>query len=112
METSATLKGVRISPQKLRVVANKIRGVSASKALDMLEFSPLKAAKLLKKVLLSAIANAEHNDSADVDELVLSTIYINKGTVLKRMRPRAKGRGARILKPTSHITVKVSEGES
>lgn len=109
METSAKLSNARVSPQKARLVADQIRGLSVSNAIDLLTFSNKKSAQIVKKVLESAIANAEHNDGADVDELKVSSIYVNEGPVLKRMQPRAKGRGNRIAKRTSHITVKVSE---
>jgi large subunit ribosomal protein L22 len=107
METTAKLNGARISAQKTRLVADQIRGMAVGDALNLLTFSPKKAAEILKKVLNSAIANAEHNDGADVDTLRVSTIYVDKGTSLKRMRPRAKGRGAGIEKQTCHIVLKV-----
>lgn len=109
METAATLKYARISPQKARLVADQIRGETADKAFDILTFSNKKAAQLIKKVLASAVANAENNNGADIDELVVSTIYVDQGPTFKRMRARARGRGNRILKRTSHITVKVSD---
>lgn len=109
METVAKLKGARLSAQKCRLVADQIRGVTVARALDVLAFSPKKAAGVLKKVLESVIANAEHNDGADVDELKVSTIYVDEATVYKRMHARAKGRGSRIEKPTCHITIKVSD---
>lgn len=109
METSATLKSVRVSPQKARLVADQVRGLPVEKALELLAFSPKKSSHLLKKVLESAIANAEHNDGADVDELRVSTVFVDQGPVLKRIRARAKGRANRILKRTSHITVCVSD---
>jgi large subunit ribosomal protein L22 len=101
------LRGVRLSPQKGRLVADLVRGKPVGRALDILTFSPWKGAAIVKKVLLSAIANAEHNDGADIDELKVSTIHVEKGMVLKRFRARAKGRGNRILKPTCHIYVTV-----
>lgn len=107
METTAILRGARVSAQKARLVADLIRGQSAEKALNILSFSPKKSATIIKKLLNSAIANAEHNDAADVDQLVVKTIYVDKGASLKRMRPRAKGRGASIEKQTCHILVKV-----
>lgn len=110
MEVSAKLLRVRLSAQKCRLVADQVRGLSVERALDLLEFSPKKAARFIRQVLASAIANAENNFGIDVDELNISTIYVDKATVLKRMRPRAKGRGCPILKPTCHITVKVSDG--
>ncbi len=105
MSTTAVVKGVRLSAQKGRLVADQIRGMAVGKALQLLAFSPKKAAVIIKKGLESAIANAEHNDGADIDELKVSTIYIDKATSLKRMIPRAKGRGNSIEKPTCHITI-------
>jgi large subunit ribosomal protein L22 len=107
METNAVLRGVRLSSQKGRLVADLIRGKSVDQALSILSFSPKKGATIIKKVLESAIANAEHNDGADIDVLRITSIYIEKGTVLKRFAARAKGRGNRILKPTCHIFVTV-----
>ncbi len=112
MEVAAVLKQTRISPQKVRLVANQIRGLPVGEALDILKFSTKKAAGLIKKVLESAIANAEHNNGADIDELRVSTIFVDAGPTLKRMRPRAKGRSDRILKRSSHITVKVAAEET
>ncbi|WP_196160257.1 50S ribosomal protein L22 [Reinekea sp. G2M2-21] len=109
METQAVLRGARLSAQKGRLIADMIRGKSVADALDILTFSPKKGADLVKKVLESAIANAEHNNGADVDELTVSTIFVDEGMTMKRIRPRAKGRADRILKRTSHITVKVAE---
>jgi len=109
METVAKLSYARISPQKCRLVADQVRGLPVEQALQILAFSPKKAAVLVKKVLESAIANAEHNDGADIDELKVAKIYVDQGPTLKRMRARAKGRGSRILKRTSHITVAVAE---
>jgi large subunit ribosomal protein L22 len=108
-EVAAILRGAQISAQKVRLVADQIRGKHVAEALTILEFSPKKGADLMKKVLESAIANAEHNEGADVDELSVSTIFIDEGTTMKRIRPRAKGRADRILKRSCHITVKVSE---
>lgn len=105
MEVAAKLRTVHISPQKCRLVADQIRGLPADRALEILAFSPKKAAGLVKKVLESAIANAEHNEGADIDELKVFTIFIDQGPVYKRIQPRAKGRANRILKRTSHITV-------
>ena len=102
METRAILRGVRLSDQKGRLVADQIRGLPVDKALNILTFSPKKGAGIIKKVLESAIANAEHNDGADIDELKVKTIYVEKGMVLKRFTARAKGRGNRIVKPTCH----------
>lgn len=111
MEVQARLKGARLSAQKARLVADQIRGKGVEEALDILAFSPKKGAAIVKKVLDSAIANAEHNEGADVDELVVSTIFVDEGMTMKRLRPRAKGRADRILKRSCHITVKVSDGE-
>ncbi|MFG1497044.1 50S ribosomal protein L22 [Saccharospirillum sp. HFRX-1] len=109
METQAVLRGARLSAQKARLVADMVRGKSVAEALDLLTFSPKKGAAIVKKVLESAIANAEHNDGADVDELKVSTIFVDEAMTMKRIRPRAKGRADRIFKRTSHITVKVAE---
>ena len=111
MQVLAKLKFARISAQKCRLVADQVRGLSIEKALDILSFSPKRAAVMIKKVLNSAIANAENNFSADIDELTVHRIYIDEGPTYKRMRARAKGRSNRILKRTSHITVIVSDGE-
>lgn len=111
MEVAAKLKGANISAQKARLVADQIRGKSVEEALTLLTFSPKKAAVLFKKTLNSAIANAEHNEGADIDELKVSTIFVDEGMTLKRIRPRAKGRADRIMKRTCHITVKVADGE-
>ncbi|MEH6580909.1 MAG: 50S ribosomal protein L22 [Halioglobus sp.] len=111
MEVAAKLKGARISAQKARLVADQVRGMAVEDALTLLEFSPKKAAHLVKKVLDSAIANAENNEGADVDELKVSSIYVDEGMTMKRLRPRAKGRADRILKRSCHITVKVADGE-
>ncbi len=112
MEVSAKLRGARISAQKARLVADQIRGKPVEEALSVLEFSTKKAAHMVRKLLNSAIANAENNEGADVDELRVSTIFVDEGLTMKRMRPRAKGRGDRILKRTCHITVKVADSES
>jgi large subunit ribosomal protein L22 len=109
MEVAAKLKGARLSAQKARLVANQIRGKSVDEALNILAFSPKKGAAIMKKVLESAIANAEHNEGADVDELKVSTVFVDEGMTMKRIRPRAKGRADRILKRSCHITVKVAE---
>ena len=109
MEVAAILRGARSSAQKTRLVADQIRGKRVEEALDILNFSDKKAAGLVKKVLESAIANAEHNEGADVDELKVSTICIDEGTSLKRIKPRAKGRADRIVKRTCHITIKVAD---
>lgn len=107
MSVSAVLKGVRLSPQKARLVADLVRGKKVDQALSILTFCPKKGADIIKKVVESAIANAEHNEGADIDELRISTIYVDKGIVYKRIRARAKGRAGRIIKPTCHITVTV-----
>ncbi|MBV1882967.1 MAG: 50S ribosomal protein L22 [Pseudomonadales bacterium] len=109
MEVAAKLRNARISAQKVRLVADQIRGMEVDKALDLLAFSPKKAAALVKKILESAIANAENNEGADVDELRVSVIFVDEGVTMKRIRPRAKGRADRIMKRSSHITVKVSD---
>ena len=109
MQTSAVLRGVRLSPQKGRLVADQIRGLAVDKALNILRFSPKKGARIIQKVVESAIANAEHNDGADIDELKVTQIHVEQGPVLKRFMPRAKGRAAKILKPTAHIYVTVGE---
>ena len=107
MRVSAELRGTRLSAQKGRLVADQIRGLPVDRALNILTFSPKKGAVIIKKVLESAIANAEHNEGADIDELKVATILVDEGSTMKRFRARAKGRGARILKPTCHITVTV-----
>jgi len=109
MEVSATLKQAHISAQKARLVADQVRGLPVERALNILMFSPKKAAGMVRKVLESAIANAEHNEGADIDELKVSAIYVDEARTLKRFRARAKGRGTRILKRNSHITVKVGD---
>ncbi len=109
MQTSAKHRHAKISAQKCRLVADQVRGMAVDKALTLLNFSNRKAAAMIRKVLESAIANAEHNDGADIDELRVSSIYVNQGPSAKRMRARAKGRGNRILKRTSHITVTVAD---
>ena len=110
MEVAATLKHARISPQKCRLVADQIRGKSVGEALQILQFSTKKAAALVNKVLESAIANAEHNHGADIDELKVATIQIDGAPFFTRFRARAKGRGNRIIKRNSHITVTVADG--
>ncbi len=110
MEAKAILRGARISPQKARLVADMVRGMDVGRADKVLEFSTKKAAHLVRKVLLSATANAENNLGADVDELKVSAIFVDEGPRLKRMAARAKGRGTRIIKRTSHITVVVGSG--
>lgn len=109
METNAILRGVRLSAQKGRLVADLVRGKAVDQALNILAFSPKKGAGIIKKVLESAIANAEHNDAADIDTLKVKTIYVEKGMVLKRFTARAKGRGNRISKPTCHIFLTVGD---
>ena len=107
LQAKAILRGARISAQKVRLVADQVRGLPVGRATNLLQFSDKKAAVLVKKVLLSAVANAENNLGADVDELKVSTIMVDEGPQLKRMHARAKGRGSRIIKRTSHITVVV-----
>ncbi len=107
METKATLRGVRLSVDKGRLVADLIRGKKVDQALNVLQFTQKKAAVIIKKVLESAIANAEHNDGADIDELKLKTIYVEQGASLQRFTARAKGRGNQIRKPTCHVYVTV-----
>lgn len=109
METQAILRGVRLSAQKGRLVADLVRGKPVEQALNILMFSPKKAARIVQKVLESAIANAEHNDGADIDELKVKTIFVEKATSLRRFSARAKGRGARIEKQTCHIFVTVGD---
>ncbi|BBM00762.1 MULTISPECIES: 50S ribosomal protein L22 [Microbulbifer] len=109
MEVAAKLRGARLSAQKARLVADQVRGKGVEEALDILAFSTKKGAAIVKKVLESAIANAEHNEGADVDELKVSTVFVDEGMTMKRIKPRAKGRADRILKRTCHITVKVAE---
>ena len=107
MEVAARLKGAQISAQK-----DQVRGLRVEEALNVLEFSPKKAAHLVKKLLDSAIANAENNEGADVDELKVSSIFVDEGMTMKRLRPRAKGRADRILKRSCHITIKVADSDS
>ena len=107
MQTIAIMKAAPVSDQKARLVADQVRGLPVAKALNLLTFSPKKSAVLIKKVLESAIANAEHNDGADIDELRVTSIYVDKAIVMRRFAARAKGRGARILKQTCHIHVTV-----
>jgi len=109
METNAILRGVRLSDQKGRLVADMIRGKPVDQALNILAFSPKKGARIIRKVLESAIANAEHNDGADIDTLKVKRIFVEKGTVLKRFEARAKGRGNRIVKPTCHVFLTVGD---
>ena len=109
MEVNAVLRGTRMSAQKARLVADLVRGKPVDKALTILAFTPRKAAVVIKKVLESAIANAEHNEGADIDELKVKRIFVDEGATLRRFTARAKGRGARIMKPTCHITVTVGD---
>ena len=109
MEVAAKLRGAQLSAQKARLVADQIRGKHVEDALDILTFSPKKAAVVIKKALESAIANAEHNEGLDVDELRVSTVMVDEGPTLKRIKARAKGRADRIFKRTCHITVKVAD---
>ncbi len=109
MEVTAIFRYARISAQKCRLVADQVRGLPVDKALNLLAFSNKKAAGMVKKVLNSAIANAEHNEGADIDELKVASIQVNEGPTMKRMHARAKGRGNRICKRTSHICITVAD---
>ena len=109
MEVVARLKGARLSAQKARLVADQVRGKAVEEALELLTYSPKKGAVVIKKLLNSAIANAEHNEGADVDELKISTICVDEGITMKRIKPRAKGRADRILKRSCHITITVAD---
>ena len=109
MTTTARLKYSRIAPQKLRLVADQIRGLPVDEAMELLEFSNKKGAAVIRKVLAAAIANAEHNDGADIDELTVSAIMVDQGPTYKRLRPRARGSADRLLKRTSHLSVTVEE---
>jgi large subunit ribosomal protein L22 len=111
MEAKAILRTTRISPQKARLVADQVRGLPVARALNLLKFSDKKAAAIIYKVIYSATSNAENNNGADVDELKVSTIMVDEGPVLKRFMARAKGRGTRISKRTSHISVVVGSGK-
>lgn len=111
MEVTAKLKGAPLSAQKGRLVADMIRNMNVSSALDILKFTPKKGAQLIRKLLESAIANAENNNGADIDELKVGTIFVDEAATLKRISPRAKGRANRICKRTCHITIKVTDGE-
>ena len=111
MQVKAKLYGVRLSAQKGRLVADLVRGQSIGQALNTLAFTPKKGAKIIKKVLESAVANAEHNNGADIDELKITEIFVEKGPVLKRFQARAKGRGNRIVKPTCHVFLAVGDGK-
>jgi large subunit ribosomal protein L22 len=110
MEAQAVLRGVRLSPLKARLVADQVRGMQVARAEQLLKFSTKKAAHIIRKVLLSAIANAENNLGADQDELKVATIMVDEGPRMKRMHARAKGRGAQIIKRTAHITIVVGDG--
>jgi len=112
MQVSAKLRHARISPQKCRLVADMVRGQPVGQALRLLDYTPKKGAKLVRKVLESAIANAEHNLGADIDELKVARIEVDTAPVLKRFQARAKGRGNRIIKRLSHITVTVADGSA
>ena len=109
IETRAKLRYSKMSAQKGRLVADQIRGMQVEKALELLTFSKKKGASIMKKLLDSAIANAENNDGADIDDLFVKTVFVDEGPTMKRIRPRAKGRAARILKRTCHITVTVAD---
>ena len=110
METKASLRGAHLSAQKGRLVADMIRGKKVDEAINILAFSPKRGAALMKKLLESAIANAEHNDGADIDELKVKSVLVERGTVLKRFHARAKGRGFKIVKPTCNIFLTVGDG--
>jgi large subunit ribosomal protein L22 len=109
MNVKSTLRGVRLSAQKGRLVADQIRGLPVDRALNILTFSPKKGAAIIRKVLESAIANAEHNEGADIDELKVTSVFVEQGPTLKRFTARAKGRGNRISKPTCHIYLTVGD---
>ena len=109
MESIAKLRFARISPQKARLVADEVRGMPVERALETLQFSTKKAAHIVRKVLESAVANAEHNEGADIDELKVSTIMVDEGPTMKRMKPRARGSADRIFKRTSHVTIRVAD---
>ena len=109
MQATAKLSQARVSAQKCRLVADQVRGLPVERALELLTFRQRKAATIVRKVLESAIANAEHNEGADVDELKVATICVDEGPTMKRWRPRAKGRANQILKRTSHIKITVAE---
>lgn len=111
MQVAAKLKFVRLSPQKCRLVCDQIRGLSIDRAINLLKFSPKRSADVLKKLLDSAVANAEHNFGLDIDELKVAKIFADQGPTYKRMHAKAKGRGSRVLKPTCHITIVLSDQE-
>lgn len=112
MQVTAVLKGVHLSPQRARLVADLVRGKKVDQALSILTFTPKRGAEIIKKVVESAIANAEHNNGADIDTLKVTSIYVDKGLVMKRIRARAKGRAGRITKPTCHIHVTVGDNKA
>ena len=112
MQVTAILKGVHLSPQRARLVADLGRGKRVDQALNILTFTPKRGAEIIKKVVESAIANAEHNNGADIDTLKVTSIYVDKGLVMKRIRARAKGRAGRITKPTCHIHVTVGDSKA
>ncbi|HFQ81341.1 50S ribosomal protein L22 [Desulfobacterota bacterium M19] len=109
MEAKAVLKGTRISPQKARLIADLVRGKDAETAINTLRFMPKKGARIIRKLLESAVANASQNEAIDIDTLYVKKIFVDGGTMLKRIRPRAMGRAGRILKRSSHITVILDE---
>ncbi len=109
MNVKASMRSVRISPQKIRLVARQLHNLSVEMALDKLHFSELKASRIMHKLLMSAIANAENNFSMDIDELFISEVYVDEGPIIKRQRARAKGRSTRINKRSSHVVIQVSE---
>ena len=109
IQVQAILKGARLSAQKARLVADQVRGKNVEEALDLLTYSTKKGADVIKKLLNSAIANAEHNEGADVDELKISKIFVDEGMTMKRIMPRAKGRADRILKRSCHISIIVAD---
>ena len=109
MQVQAKLRGARLSAQKARLVADQVRGRQVEEALNLLSFSSKKGADIIRKLLNSAIANAEHNEGADVDELKISEIYVDEGMTMKRIMPRAKGRADRILKRSCHISITVTD---
>jgi large subunit ribosomal protein L22 len=109
METVAKLRFARIAPQKARLIADEVRGLPVERALELLQFSTKKAARIVRKALESAVANAEHNEGADIDELRVSAIMVDEGPTMKRMKPRARGRADRIFRRTSHLTIRVAD---
>ncbi|MBW1790918.1 MAG: 50S ribosomal protein L22 [Deltaproteobacteria bacterium] len=109
MEAKSVAKNIRISPQKARLVADLIRGNNVESAITTLRFMPKKAARIIRKLIESAVANANQNEAIDVDTLYIKKVYVDGGPMLKRIRPRAMGRASRILKRSSHITVVLDE---